>query len=399
MNRREFLKAGALGVAGALGSPMLNLGRCRLFAAPSPAISTRAADLVLSSRVIDMLSLLTLDWPELFDWQREPASFHEGDFRGLEISGIDVFHPAVETRQHDPYAAAMQWMAGWNHLLDSEPCFLGRVAAPEDLDHVPRIGKVGVIVGFQDSDHFRTIQDVRTFYELGQRVSQLTYNERNRLGDGCYLRHDRGLTAYGAEVVAEMNRLGMAVDLSHCGEKTTLDAIAASRWPTLVTHANCKALVPGQPRCKSDEVIRRLAKSGGVMGITMVRAFVDHTSTPSLDDLLDHFDHVAKLVGPEHVGLGSDTDVTARDPATGRLRPFYTLRGLDPRARVFQIADGLLGRGWRAEDVRLALGGNFRRVLGVVWRPGGAAAARAAGRRDPFCPAPRHLVPRLRFGG
>ncbi|HKI86027.1 MAG TPA: membrane dipeptidase, partial [Thermoanaerobaculia bacterium] len=240
---------------------------------------------------------------------------------------------------------------------------------------------------------------VAAFYELGQRVSQLTYNGRNRLGDGCYVRPDRGLTRFGQAVVGEMNRVGMAVDVSHCGERTSLDAIAASRMPVLVTHGNCKALVPGQRRCKSDAVIRRLARSGGVMGITMVRAFVSSAPNPTLGDLLDHFDHVANLVGPEHVGLGSDTDVTAVDPRTGRVRPFYKLRGLDPADRVFQIADGLLGRGWTRKDVKLVLGGNFARALAQIWHPVSRnGLLREQRRRDPFCPAPRPLGAELRFG-
>ncbi len=396
MTRRQFLRGGLLAAAGALGAPMINVGHCSLGADARVQISTRAVDLVLGSRVIDMLSLLTLDWPRLFSWQRDPRTFRASDFRQLEASSINVFHPAVEPGEKDAYDAAMEWMAGWNHLLPSEPCYLGRVDAPADLERIPGTGRIGVIVGFQDSTHFRRLSDVEAFYDLGQRVSQLTYNGRNRLGDGCYVRPGRGLTRFGGAVVEEMNRLGMAVDVSHCGERTSLDAIAASRVPVLVTHANCKALVPNQPRCKSDRVILALAKGGGVMGITVVRAFVSSAPVATLGDLLDHFDHVAELVGPEHVGLGSDTDVTARDPRTGRIRPFYALRGLDPALRVFQIADGLLARGWAAKDVRLVLGRNFERALKGIWRPASATElAREPLLRDPFCPVPRASAPRF----
>lgn len=399
MDRRQLIKRGFIVAGTLMRAPMVNLGRCVLWARSGPTISTRAIDLVAESRVIDMLSLLTLDWPKLFSWQRDPRTFHRIDYRRLERSGINVFHPAVETGEKDAYAAAMEWMAGWNHLLPSEPCYLGRVETPADLDRVPETGRIGVIVGFQDSSHFRRLSDVEAFYELGQRVSQLTYNGRNRLGDGCHVRRDRGLSRFGREVVGEMNRLGMAVDVSHCGERTSLDAIAASRVPVLVTHGNCRALVPGQRRCKSDTVIRQLARRGGVMGITMVRAFVSNAPNPTLSDLLDHFDHVAKLVGPEHVGLGSDTDVTAIDPHTGRVRRFYALRGLVPVDRVFQIADGLLGRGWKKEDVRLVLGANFERALGRIWQPASAAvSAREATRRDPFCPASLPSDPDSRGG-
>lgn len=184
-----------------------------------------------------------------------------------------------------------------------------------------------------------------------------------------------------------MNRIGMAVDVSHCGERTSLEAVVASNKPVLITHANSRALVPGQVRCKSDLVIRAMAAGGGVMGITAVRAFVGRN--PSLDDLLDHFDHVAHLAGVEHVGLGGDLDVDAIDPATGGVRPPYRIRGLHPAARVFQIADGLLRRGYAEQDVELVLGGNFQPALASIWpEDSWFPVTEWQTRRDPFCPAP-----------
>jgi membrane dipeptidase len=394
VNRRRFLRTGLLGGAAWLGAPMLNFGRFRLFADTPTQVSGRAADLVLGSRVIDMLSLLTSDWPRLFSWQAARAAFVEEDFRRLEVSGIDVFHPAVDTMSADPHAGAHAWVNGWHRLLESQGCFLGLVDSLDAVERIRREGKLGVVIGFQNSSHFRTLADVAAFYRLGQRVSQLTYNARNALGSGCYEAHDSGLSAFGGRVVAEMNRLGMAVDVSHCGERTALEAVAASKRPVLITHGNCRALVPGQPRCRSDRLIREVARSGGVMGITVVRAFVSPQRRPTLDHLLDHFDHVAKLAGAEHVGLGSDIDVAAVDPATGRLNPFYDIVGLDPVARVFQIADGLLGRGWSETAVRQALGGNFERALGAIWTEPPEPQPRLA--RDPFCPARSRRVPAVR---
>jgi membrane dipeptidase len=394
VNRRQLVRSGVLGGLGLLAAPMINLGRVRLYAQGPVVLATRAVDLVLGSTVVDMLALFTLDWPKLFDWHRHPERFGEADFRRLEASAVNVFHPAVETSARDAREGALRWTHGWNRLLGGRECFLVRVDSTATLDHAPRVGKLGVIVGFQNSNHFATVADVAAFHRLGQRVSQLTYNTRNRLGCGCYERRDGGLTPFGAEVVAEMNRLGMAVDLSHCGERTSRDAIAASRYPALVTHANCRALVPGQPRCKSDDTIRRLARSGGVMGITVVRAFVARTRTPTIEHVLDHFDHVARIAGIEHVGLGSDVDTAALDPRTGRTRDFYAIRGLDLRARVFQIAEGLLRRGHREADVRGVLGGNFLRVLhAVLPRAALASVPEGERERDPFCPAPHRTGP------
>ena len=319
----------------------------------------------------------------------------ESDFRRLEASGVNIFHPAVETSAQDPYAGALQWIQGWNLLLGSHACFLARVDSGDDLLELPRLGKLGVVIGFQNSNHFRTIADVAAFYGLGQRVSQLTYNETNTLGSGCYVASDLGLTAFGSEVVAEMNRLGMAVDISHCGDRTSREAIDASRQPVLATHANCQALVPHQPRCVPDDLIRRLARRGGVMGITAVRAFVGG-SNPGTERWLDHFEHVARLVGIEHVGIGSDVDLAARDPKTGQPIAFYTIAGLEPRWRVYQLADGLLRRGYGPADDQLVLGGNIRRALAEIWTAGSGAGARRGRepRRDPFCPASHRVGPR-----
>jgi len=392
MTRRSVMRNGLLCGLNLAVSPMINFGRLKLFAGEPVEISTRAVDLVLGSNVIDMLGLLTLDWPRLVRWQRRPGAFGEADFRELVSSGVKVFHPAIDTGFVEPVQAALTWIEGWNLMLGSHVCRLARVESAPDLLRIPDTGRIGIIIGFQNSTHFKRPGDVAKFFELGQRVSQLTYNERNALGSGCYERRDRGLTSFGGEIVAAMNEAGMAIDISHCGERTSLDAIAASRRPVLITHGNCKALSAGQPRCRSDEVIRKMAAGGGVMGITVVSAFLGRS--PTIETLIDHFEHVTRLTGVEHVGLGSDVDIHAVDPRSGKPLEFYAIRGLDPAARVFQIADGLLRRGFGARDVELILGGNFRRVLGAIWPPvADPAGSRLEWRRDPFCPAPRPGMP------
>lgn len=371
-----------------IGGPMLNLGRVVLSPAYGLSVSTAAVDVVAESTVIDMLSPLTLDWDELRHWQYHPGSFGEAEFRHLESSGIEVFHPAVETRAADPRERVKQWLARWQNLLGNTPCYLSPIGSLADLLQASRLGKLGVILGFQNANHFRHVEDVERFYGWGQRVSQLTYNERNRLGSGCWVAHDTGLTSFGADVVAEMNRLGMVVDVSHCGERTSVEAIATSRKPVLVTHSNCRALVPHQRRNKSDRVIELMAAGGGVMGVTVVRGFVG-SGSPTLEDLLDHIDHVVEIAGVEHVGLGSDVDIDGLDPATGRPAPIYQLRGLELRWRVFQIADGLLRRGFSRTDVQAILGGNFLRALAAIWADAPfTPVPEGQLRRDPFCPAP-----------
>jgi membrane dipeptidase len=368
VNRRQFLRTGLLASAGVLAGPMINLGRYSLFADEPKRYSARTIDLVGSSTVIDMLGLLTLDWPRLFSWQRNPTTYGEADIRKLRLSGVNVLHPAVETNEPDAYKGALRWISGWNRLLQGHTATMFRVDAAADFARVRDEGKVGLLVGFQNSEHFRRAEDVAFFHGLGQRVSQLTYNDRNRIGAGCHV-PQAGLTPYGAEIVAAMNRAGMAIDISHCSERTTLDAVAASSKPVLITHSNCRALVP-HPRCKSDAAIKAVAACGGVMGITAIAAFVSHRRPANVKDFLNHFDHVAKLVGVEHLGLGSDVDLDGLDPQTGRVRPRYAIQGLNHSRRVFDLTEGLLRRGYKDRHIELILGGNFQRALGEIWGPG-----------------------------
>lgn len=366
MNRRDFLRAGLLAGAGVLGPPMVNRGRFSLFAGDRTDYSARAIDLVGRSTVIDMLGLLTLDWPKLYGWQREPATFSQADYLKLLRTGVRVFHPAVEPNEPNAYEAALRWSTGWNRFLGAHPEYLVRVDAAADFARVGEEGKIGVLIGFQNADHFRTAADVETFHEVGQRVSQLTYNSRNRLGCGCKEAQDDGLTAYGAEIVTAMNRVGMAVDISHTAERTSLDAVRVSRKPVLVTHSNCRALV-AHPRCKSDRVIKAMADRGGVMGITVIPAFVKSGQPARIEHVLDHFEHVIRVAGIEHVGLGSDADVDAIDPRTNRVRPRYNVLGLKHPRRVFELTEGLLRRGYTDRQIELVLGGNFQRALAEIW--------------------------------
>ena len=178
-----------------------------------------------------------------------------------------------------------------------------------------------------------------------------------------------------------MNQAGMAVDVSHCGDQTTLDAFEVSKKPVLITHSNCRVLVGGHPRCKTDEAIRGMARSGGVMGITGVRMFVRDREPTTIEHVLDHFDHVARLVGPEHLGVGSDIDLHGYDDmpeeANRNLRSGYKdsyafrekidVDGVDHPKRMFDLAEGLIRRNYTDSQIEGILGGNFKRVLGEIW--------------------------------
>jgi membrane dipeptidase len=349
MNRRELLtRSLSLFAAPLIGS-----------ASTSRRYSIRAFDLVAESNVIDMLGLLTLNWSLLEQWHQAPSAFTDVEFRKLRSSGIDVFHPAVAFETSQSYDVTRTWFEKWNRFITRHPDFLVRVDGPNDLPRAKQEDKIGIILGMQDANHLRSVDDVDAFYRMGQRLTQLTYNSENRLGDGCKVSHDRGLTEFGAEVVARMNSIGMAIDVSHCGQRTSLDAISSSTKPVLITHSNCRALAPGVARCKPDEVIRAAARSGGVLGITAVRHFVRAQDPVTIEDVLDHFDHAVRLVGVEHVGVGSDFDLDAH--------PAYDIPRLNHSNRIYELTEGLLRRGYTRTHLSLMLGGNFQRALQQIW--------------------------------
>jgi membrane dipeptidase len=292
ISRRSILK----GASVALGAPMINRGRFSLFARSDAEYSALTVDLVRRSMVIDMLGLVTLDFPKLWAWQSDPGRFRQADFQRLKDSGITIFHPAVGYTTGDIHAESSRDISQWNAFITAHARQFLRVDGPADFERAKAQGKIGIVLGQQNSEHFRCVEDVDDFYGLGQRVSQLTYCG-NRIGAGSSDPRDDGLTEYGALIVERMNKVGMAVDISHCGDRTTLDAIEASQKPVLVTHSNCRALVSNSARCKTDEAIRQVAASGGVIGVTMVRFFVRAAGPVTIEDVLDHIDHVAKLVG------------------------------------------------------------------------------------------------------
>ncbi len=359
ISRRSLLKTSALAVA----APLLCRDRFSAFGNVPTGYTARAIDLVGRSTVIDMLGLLTLDYRKMSRWETEPACFGEIDFRRLKDSGITVFHPAVGYVAGDIYAASWKDIAGWNSFLSAHPEQFLRVEAAADFARAKSVGKVGILIGQQNSEHFRTVDDVDRFYGMGQRVSQLAYNS-NRIGGGCPDGRNPGLTEYGSQIVARMNLLGMAIDVSHCGERTTIEAIECSRKPVLVTHSNCRALVPGSVRCKTDEAIRRMAERGGVMGVTMVRGFVRTGGSATIEDVLDHIDHIVKLAGIEHVGVGSDVDLDGRDLRAARR---FDLDGIDYGKKIYALTDGLVRRNYSSRDIELILGGNFERALSDIW--------------------------------
>ena len=384
VTRREAMRALVVGLA----APAVLRGRYRLFAQSNAQYSARAVGLVESSIVVDLLNQFQFpDFavrpPKIDQWLSQPGTFTAADFARYKGSGITSFSLGAGAGS---YEDAMNFFARWNGFLAGYPDWLTRIADTTDFARAKAQNKVGVMLTFQDSTHFRSPDDVQAFFGLGQRISQLTYNFNNRIGSGFLEQRDGGLSVFGQSIMQRMQQVGMAVDVSHCGDQTTLDALEAATRPVIFTHATARALVPGHLRCKTDEAIRKMAKSGGVMGIAMIRFMVRGSEPVTIDHVLDHVDYVARLTGVEHLAIGSDMDLAGNPNATNgggfdpRTQPNFfryqyhedgdgaiTIRGLNHSQRVFDLTEGLIRRRYTDSQIAQILGGNAVRVLGTIW--------------------------------
>jgi membrane dipeptidase len=377
VSRRSVLKSAAAVTVLSTGLPMINTGRFQAFAAAPTKYSAKTMRAVERALVIDMLAPLKINFaPEAYAGRMTDAEAEM--FRSCGITG---FHNSIGTGGPTAVEETLQFMAAWQGYAGRNSHVFTLVNTAPDLDRAKADRKVAVIMGLQNSEHFRTKEDVKAFYQLGQRCSQLTYNSQNLLGTGGTDRVDGGLSDFGVEIVNAMNEVGMLVDVSHCGDKTTLDAIEVSPKPIAITHSNCRALLD-HPRLKTDEAIRKLAAKGGVMGITGVRMFVRDKEPTTIDHIVDHIDHVAKLVGIEHVGIGSDSDLNGYDDmppdqlkmlrasykASYGFRDKIDIDGFDHPKKTFDLAEALFRRGYSEQNIIAVLGGNFRRLLDSTWK-------------------------------
>jgi membrane dipeptidase len=382
LSRRDLLKKSVLAGAGVIAAPMINLNRFQLFANSTTEYSSRAIDLVRQSTILDMLCVLTLDFNKLNKWMADPESFTAADFQPFKDSGINVIHPAFGLGGTNAYETTLKFFANLNAFIADRSEFFMRIDSAADLDAVKKSGKLGIILGVQNSEQFRNPADVDYFRGLGQRISQLTYNSRNLIGNGATERRDEGISDFGVAIIERMNKVGMAIDVSHCGDKTTLDAFEISKKPVLITHSNVRSLVEGHPRLKTEEAIKKVGANGSVIGITGVRMFVKNSEPTTIEDVLDHFDHVRKLIGAQHLGVGSDIDLWGYDKmppeANKQLRAGYKgsyafrekidIEGLNHPKRMFDLTEGLIRRKYSDSEIKGILGGNFARVLKEIWQ-------------------------------
>jgi membrane dipeptidase len=313
------------------------------------------------------------------------------EIAAVRASGVTAVNLTIGAIGSGPnvFEETFGYIGSWERTFDAQPDAVMKVKTAADLDKAKASGRLGIIYGFQDATPLGDDPErLDLFASFGLRILQLTYNRRNLLGDGCLEPANAGLSRLGQSVVERMNELGLLVDLSHCGHRTTTDAITASKQPVAVTHTGCAALAD-LPRNKTDEELRQLARKGGVVGIYFM-PFLRTKGQPMAEDVIRHLEHAVNVCGEDHVGIGTDgsilpVDLTPeykerhREDIANRRRLGISAPGEEEDVYVFvpdlntprrldTLAGLLLRRGHSETRVAKILGGNFARLFKDVWR-------------------------------
>jgi membrane dipeptidase len=346
-----------------------------------PTPTTSSSDLHQASIVIDGCSF-----------------FLRGYSDRIAESGLTAANFTVPMPEDD-LAAAFVRLASYHEVVRRDPRV--RIAwSSAVIEECKRDGAFAAILGCQNSRFLGTeLVNVELFARLGLRVVQLTYNERNHAGDGCLEPNDAGLSFFGRRLIGELERVGLILDLSHCGLRTSLDALSVSTQPVIISHAGMRALTGDNPRCLTDDQLRAVAMTGGVVGVTSYGPFNwrGGAERPTIEHFLEAIDYAVQVAGIDHVGIGTDHVVepggypqavrdraamtyAAYQPAgTERTRRYYgqvtagisrddQLDGFAGMQHLPRVTAGLLARGYAPADVQKIIGGNFLRVFRAVWR-------------------------------
>ena len=302
-------------------------------------------------------------------------------YRSLHAGGLSAIN--ATTAIWEDYRETMDNIAAWLRRFEEYKEMIVQVRSVKEILQAKQEGKAGVILGWQNASPIGNDLDrLPLFHALGVKIIQITYNERNLLGNGCYERTDDGLSRFGVDAVKVMNSLGILIDLSHVGDRTTLDAIEISEQPVACTHANARSHF-NHVRNKTDDALRLLAEKGGVVGANAYPPFLPRGFDSNLDDYVDTIDDLVERVGIDHVGIG--TDFTQDQPKTffdwifaqqgtkypleplGYPDPLIHPRDIETPDKFPNLAGALIGRGYKAEDVSKILGGNWLRLFQRVW--------------------------------
>ena len=326
-----------------------------------------APDIYTDSIVFDALNVSNWDSQGVYD------SLGAG-----RVTGINATIAIWEN-----YRETMDNLAAWIHRFDSQSETLAQAGSVSDILRAKEDGKTAVVLGWQNASPIENDLDrLALFHKLGVRIIQITYNERNLVGNGCYERSDDGLSNFGQDLVREMNRLGVLVDLSHVGDRTTLEAAELSEQPVACTHANARGYFE-HPRNKTDDALRLITERGGVIGANAFPPFLRNGFESTLTDYVDAIDDLVERVGIDHVGIGTDytqnqpkaffdwifsqQGTKLRDVSDAYPENLLHPEGMETPDSLSNVAVELLNRGYTPQDISKVLGGNWLRLFRQVW--------------------------------
>jgi len=294
---------------------------------------------------------------------------------GVTAQSITIASPAAGFEQ------VLKEIYGYYNLFSYSPDQVMLVNSASDIEKARAEKKLGVIFNLQNASPVGTdFFKWSILSKLGLRVCQLTYNEPNVFGHGCMEEANGGLTFYGRQAVREMNRQRILIDLSHVGERTSLEAIQASEEPCVFSHSNALAVTPTTRRNLTDEMMKAVARKGGLVGLSS-HAFLSHHEVgvqPTLEDYMAHFEYVARLIGTDHMAIGTDIyEYYTKQYWECKTKLLYdspwffeTVFNADLK-RVDQyvnITRGMVALGFSDEDIYKVLGRNYLRVYKKVWK-------------------------------
>jgi membrane dipeptidase len=278
------------------------------------------------------------------------------------------------------FRGTMDNVARWQRWFNEHADLILQVHTTADIARAKREGRTGIALGWQNLSGIEDqIGHLGLFKSLGVGIMQIAYNTQNLVGTGCYESRDGGLSDFGREVIAEMNRLGILCDLSHVGAQTSEDVIKASKKPCAYTHC-LPAALKAHPRNKTDEQLRFIAQRGGFVGVTMFPPFLRRGTDSTVDDYVEAMEHVINLCGEEQVGFGTDfTQGYGREffdwitHDKGYARKLTEFGDIVNPAGMREIKDypnltaAMQKRGWKEARIRKLMGENWVRLLKEVW--------------------------------
>lgn len=306
------------------------------------------------------------------------SDFNRAVFEDMRKGGLTAANCTCSVWEN--FTETMKNIAGWKKNFQTHADLISQVYIADDILKAKREGKTGIILGWQNTSAIEDrIEYLELFHELGIRIIQMTYNTQNWVGSGCYESRDSGLSDFGRDVVAEMNRLGILCDLSHVGPKTSEDVILASKQRVAYSHC-LPAGLKAHPRNKSDAQIRFISDKGGFVGVTMFPPFLKKGPASTVADYVEAMEYVINIAGEDVVGVGTDFtqgygkpffDWITHDKGFGRkLTDFGEVinpEGFREIGDFPNLTAAMEQRGWSTSRIEKVMGGNWLQLLKDVW--------------------------------